>query len=359
MHEFAVVGMGITGLSSAIRLSEYGYNVVMLGDEKSASTACAGIITLQLEDLRDIILVKESIKIINELIRDSSLDEVGVTGRGFISVEDPIEAEESAELLKKAGVEFKQFNVGDALQIWPWLVLNKDEVVTLTIDDVSVEADKFIRFLIRKAVEKGVRIEKKWVKEIVYGERHRLVLSQSGEIQAEVVVLCLGAWTRVFLSKYGVSIPVAVLRIPAYRFRVSSRIISLADEVYESYWRPGVDGTIVGGGYHAEIVDDPLLFFQKPPDRFRVDAEKLLRLRLSSRAELVEEWSGPISITPDLDPIIDNLPGYDNVFFIDGLRGYGLMRGVALGYLLADIVSQRRGLDSIEEYRLSRFSNIF
>lgn len=359
MHEFAVVGMGVTGLLTAIRLSEYGYDVVIIGDEKSASAACAGIITLQLEDLRDILLVKESIKIINELAEDSSIDEVGITGRGFISIEDPVEAEESAELLKKAGVEFKQFNVKEALAIWPWLILHQDEVVTLTMDDVSVEADQFIRFLMKKAVEKGVCIEKKWVKEIAHGERHRLVLDQAGEIQAEVVVLCLGAWTRIFLSKYGITIPVAVLRIPAYRFRTSSRIISFADEVYESYWRPGVDGTIVGGGYHAEIVDDPLLFFQKPSNRFRVDVEKLLRLRLPSRVELVEEWSGPISITPDLDPIIDNLPGYENVFFIDGLRGYGLMRGVALGYLLADIVSERKSLDSIEEYKLTRFSNIF
>lgn len=359
MYEFAVVGMGIAGLSTAIRLREHGYDVVLLGDEKSASASCAGIITLQLEDVKDILLVKESIKIINDLIKDYSIDEVGVTCRGFISIEDSMEAEESAELLKKADVVFKQFDAKDVSPNWPWLKISEDEIVTYTMDDLSVEADQFIKFLIKTAREKGVDLERDWVKEIVFGERHKLLLQQIGEVEADVVILCLGAWTRDFLSKNGIVIPVIILRAPAYRFKIDEEIIAFSDEVYESYWRPGVNRTIVGGGYHAEIANDSSLFFKKPPMRFRNDAEKLLRLRLNGRIEFIEEWSGPISITPDLDPILDNLPGYENVFFLDGLRGYGLMRGVALGYLLADIASGRKDLDSVEEYRLSRFSNLF
>jgi glycine/D-amino acid oxidase-like deaminating enzyme len=359
LYEFAVVGMGIAGLSTAIRLREYGYNVVLIGDEKSASASCAGIITLQLEDVKDILLVKESIKIINNLIRDYSIDEAGVTCRGFISIEDSIEAGESAELLKKAEVVFKQFDAKDASQNWPWLKISEDEIVTYTMDDLSVEADQFIKFLIKVAREKSVDVEKDWVKEIVLGEKHKLLLQQIGEVEADVVILCLGACTRDFLSKNGILIPVIVLRAPAYRFKINEEIIAFSDEVYESYWRPGVNRTIVGGGYHAEIASDSSLFFQKPPKRFRNDTEKLLRLRLNGSIEFIEEWSGPISITPDLDPILDNLPGYENAFFLDGLRGYGLMRGIALGYLLADIASGRKDLDSLEEYRLSRFSSLF
>ena len=359
MYEFAVVGMGIAGLSTAIRLREYGYNVVLLGDEKSASASCAGIITLQLEDVKDILLVKESIKVINELMKKYGIDEAGVTCRGFISIEDSMEAEESAELLKKADVVFKQFDAKDASQNWPWLRISEDEIATYTMDDLSVEADHFIKFLIKVAREKGVDLEKDWVKEIVFGEKHKLLLQRTGEVEADVVTLCLGAWTRDFLLKNGIEIPVIILRVPAYRFKTDKEIIAFSDEVYESYWRVGVNRTIVGGGYHAEMVNDQSLFFQKSSRRFQVEAEKLLRFRLNGKIEFIEEWSGPISITPDLDPIIDNLPGYENVFFLDGLRGYGLMKGIALGYLLADIASGREDLERNKGYRLSRFSNLF
>lgn len=359
MYEFAVVGMGIAGLSTAIRLREYGYNVVLLGDEKSASASCAGIITLQLEDVKDILLVKESIKVINELMKKYGIDEAGVTCRGFISIEDSMEAEESAELLKKADVVFKQFDAKDASQNWPWLRISEDEIATYTMDDLSVEADHFIKFLIKVAREKGVDLEKDWVKEIVFGEKHKLLLQRTGEVEADVVTLCLGAWTRDFLLKNGIEIPVIILRVPAYRFKTDKEIIAFSDEVYESYWRVGVNRTIVGGGYHAEMVNDQSLFFQKSSRRFQVEAEKLLRFRLNGKIEFIEEWSGPISITPDLDPIMDNLPGYENVFFLDGLRGYGLMKGIALGYLLADIASGREDLERNKGYRLSRFSNLF
>jgi len=359
LYEFAVVGMGIAGLSTAIRLREYGYNVVLLGDEKSASASCAGIITLQLEDVKDILLVKESIKVINELMKKYGIDEAGVTCRGFISIEDSMEAEESAELLKKADVVFKQFDAKDASQNWPWLRISEDEIATYTMDDLSVEADHFIKFLIKVAREKGVDLEKDWVKEIVFGEKHKLLLQRTGEVEADVVTLCLGAWTRDFLLKNGIEIPVIILRVPAYRFKTDKEIIAFSDEVYESYWRVGVNRTIVGGGYHAEMVNDQSLFFQKSSRRFQVEAEKLLRFRLNGKIEFIEEWSGPISITPDLDPIMDNLPGYENVFFLDGLRGYGLMKGIALGYLLADIASGREDLERNKGYRLSRFSNLF
>lgn len=358
MHEFAVVGMGIAGLSAAIRLREHGYDVVLIGDEKSASRVSAGIITLQLENLKDILLVRKSIDIINSLVGSSELEEIGVTCKGFISVEDSVEAEDSAELLKKAGVDFKQFNSKDASDRWPWLILSEDEVVTYTWDDLSVEAGIFIDSLMNIAKRKGVYIVEDWVKELIYGEKNRLILQRSGEIEAEVVLLCLGAWTKDFLSRDGIDIPTAILRCPAYRFKTISNITAFADEVYESYWRPGINGTIVGGGYHAELVYDPSNFFNGPPRRFRSGVEKLLKLRLKNSIEFVEEWSGPCSITPDLDPLMDALPGHENVFFIDGLRGYGLMRGLALGYLLADIASGRSDLDTVKEYRLSRFSNL-
>lgn len=359
MYDFVVVGSGIAGLSTSIRLRSYNYNVLLVGDEKSASSRSAGIITLQLENLKDILLVKESIKIFEELVDESNIERAGMTGRGFISIEDSSEAEESAELLKKAYVEFVQLDKRDASEMWPQLIFSEDEVITWTREDIMVEASLFIEFLKELAVRRGVDVRNEKVERIEFQDGFRLVLESSEKINPDVLILCLGAWTRDFLSRSGIKIPVTILRCPVFRFKIEDNLPPFADEVYESYWRPGVNRTVVGGGYHAEIVNDPREFFGEPLRRFRSGAEKLLRLRLKSRVELVEGWTGPCSITPDLEPIIDSLPGYENIYFIDGLRGYGLMRGLALGYMLADIASGRRHIDSVEDYRLSRFGKLF
>ncbi|MCS7125488.1 MAG: FAD-binding oxidoreductase [Aigarchaeota archaeon] len=359
MYEFVVIGSGITGLSTSIKLRSYNYNVLLVGVKESASIYSAGIMTLQLESLRDILLVKESIKILKEIIEDAELEEAGIVSRGFISIEDSREAVESAELLRKADVKFKQFDVREASEIWSQLNFNEGEVITFTEDDVLVEPNSFINFLIRHAEERGVEIRVDKVERIEFDRGCRLVLGSSEKISSDIVILCMGAWTKDFLSKIDIMIPTTILRCPAFRFKVEDSIPPFADEVYESYWRPGINKTVVGGGYHAEIVNDSRMFFGEPLKRFRSGAEKLLRLRIKGRVEFVEGWSGPCSVTPDLEPIIDSLPRYENIYFIDGLRGYGLMRGLALGYLLADIASGKKSIDSVEDYRLSRFFKLF
>jgi len=357
LYDYAVLGMGVVGLAVSIRLSSHGYKTILIGESKSASTSSAGVITVQLENIQDILLVKKNIEIIEEFLEKYGGEDAGIVGREFISIENLEDAEESRNLLEKAGVRFKQLASKEALEVWPYFNISEDEIVTHTFEDMSIEAEKFIEYLLKIARENDVELKISKVLQVKLDETPEIVLEDHSTLNSQTVILCLGAWTRKFLENLGIFIPIVTLCCPAYRFRVKEKITAFADEVYESYWRPGFSNTIVGGGYHAEIVNDPRDFFKKPPEKFRRSAEKLLKERVKMDVEFIEEWTGPCSVTPDLDPVIDKIPG-SSIFFVDGLRGYGFMRGMTIGYLLADVLVGRESPENIERYSLRRFQGL-
>ena len=366
MPEFAVLGGGVIGLSTALRLATRGREVTVLERAmglRSATLHSAGIMTLQLESPGDALMVKRSIEILEEFLGDAEPSEAGIVGRGFVSIEDAEDAEETAEILREAGVEFEQFDGTKASKLWPHLSFREGEVATYTRLDASVEPKTFLKFLQSKALEAGAELHSKCLVESLRasGSRVEAVSTSEGEVRAEVFFLCLGPWNKRFLAEMGVLLPTWVIRCPAYRFKLSNHegVPAFADEIYHSYWRPGVNGTLVGGGYHAESAEDPEECFGRPPKWFTSDTERLLRLRLRCGFKLEEEWTGPCSITPDYEPIIGLVEGFENLYVVDGLRGYGLMRGLAIGFSIADIALGKTPEVDLTPYSPSRFRDFF
>jgi sarcosine oxidase subunit beta len=113
---------------------------------------------------------------------------------------------------------------------------------------------------------------------------------------------------------------------------------SFSDEWLHSYWRPW--GTeLVGGGYDADFSDAPDISDAPPPQKYIENSLRLLhrRVRLKSPPRLTATLRGPCSVTADMEPIIGKIEGIENLVLVDGLRGYGLMRGPAIGELAANL----------------------
>lgn len=364
MPEFAVLGGGVIGVSTALRLATLGRDVVLVersGEMLNSTAHSAGIMTIQLESPEEVLTVKRSLEILDELLEDLPPWEAGVVERGFVSIEDEEDAEETAQILSEAGVRFEQMGWKEASRMWPSLSFREGEVATHTWEDASVEPRRLLGFLRSKLVEAGADMRKDCpVKSLkVGGSSVEAASTAAGDIRAEVFFLCLGPWNKAFLAKMGFFLPTWVIRCPAYRFRLNpgAKVPAFSDEVFHSYWRPGVGGTLVGGGYHAESAENPDECFGKPPKSFTVDTENLLRLRLRCGFELIEEWTGPCSISPDFQPIIGLVEGFENLYVVDGLRGYGLMRGLAIGFALADTALGRTPEIDLTPYNPNRFKD--
>ena len=366
MGEFIVLGGGVVGVSIALRLAIEGGKVTVLersSGVSSATTHSAGVVTVQLDSVEDAITVKKSIEILEEIIGDSDPLEAGVVGREFVAIEDEEDSEETAEILEEAGIEFEQLSSVEASEKWPQIRFNDGEVATHTWIDASIEPKKFLRFLYLEAAERGVALRlNNSVKslEVEDGEVVAAV-TNDGEVYGDVFFLCLGPWNKSFLADLGITLPTWIIRCPAYRFRVSGckGLPAFSDDINDSYWRLGFRDTLVGGGYHAESAESPEECFGRPPREFTEDTERLLGLRLRCGFELIEDWTGPCSISPDFKPIIDLVEGFRNLYVVDGLRGYGLMKGLALGFSLAEKVLGRKPEINLSRYTLKRLEKFF
>ncbi len=357
---YLVLGGGIAGVSLALRLGMEGEDVTLVDRMKrggGATARSAGVVTVQLESEEEVRIAKKTIEILEKIMDNDDGESTGLVNRGFISIEDEEDAWETKEILKKAGVEFEQLDFRDASHKWKDVRFQEGEIITHTWIDMGVEPATLLEFLKRKAVELGVDIRPYEVSRLSLSKRYvDFVETSGGRLKAEVVFLCMGPWNRRILSNIGVSIPVWIIKCPAHRFRINVDVPAFADEVHQSYWRPGFGGTIVGGGYHAEPCSNPDECLDKPNPDFGRDAERLLRLRINGEVELVDEWSGPCSIPPDFEPIVGKLEGFENLYIIDGLRGYGLIKGVALAQSLAEEVMGLRPSIKLEPYSPSRFA---
>jgi glycine/D-amino acid oxidase-like deaminating enzyme len=129
--------------------------------------------------------------------------------------------------------------------------------------------------------------------------------------------------------------------------RLSPRL--LATEIGSSLarLREGRDGTIVPQGFNPS---------SRPRDRRR-QLEDLGRLIPALRSARIQRaFAGVMDLTPDLQPVIGQIPGTDNAYVATGFSGHGYMYGPGACQALARlIVDQDAGID-LEPYRPERLT---
>ena len=85
--------------------------------------------------------------------------------------------------------------------------------------------------------------------------------------------------------------------------------------------------------------------------------------RLAARVPAMEEagwdggWAGLFTVTPDWHPVIDRVPGYDNVYVAAGFSGHGFKLSPAIGRALAEMIvnGESTSID-VSKLRFNRFA---
>jgi len=171
---------------------------------------------------------------------------------------------------------------------------------------------------------------------------HGVKLHSGSELRCENVLVALGAWTKGFLKMHGIKVKTFLLSVPIFRFKVDEcELVGLWDEAAYSYWRPSTASTLVGGGYEAYKISKPEEGFLKPNPLSEKYITDLFRYRYKfSRWAIVDAWCGPISVSYSYHPIAMSVNKVGGLYVIDGLGGYGLVRGPALA---EDLVNRMFG----------------
>lgn len=360
----AIIGSGATGLSTAYSLVRRGVKDIVILERghlaSGASSRNGGGVRAQFSTEENIALARWSIARFRELGK-----ELGVnfwfrqTGYLFIA-----ESEEELRALSRAVELHRRFRLGtkmvDSNQI-------HDIVPALSLEGVIGGAFRkgdgilfpfpLLFGLAERLREVGVAIHTHCEVTGIARSRERfLVETSKGQVEADKVLNAAGAWSYAVGRMMGVDLPTRRVRHqimasePLAPF-LDPMVVTVKDGFYVSQSQRG---ELVGGISEAQPHGDDQS--RSSSEFCRRFSSRLVRMfpRLSA-AKMMRQWAGYYDMSPDANPILDEVPGLEGAFVACGFSGHGFMISPAVGEFMASMILGERPMFPRKPYGLDRF----
>jgi sarcosine oxidase subunit beta len=201
---------------------------------------------------------------------------------------------------------------------------------------------------------KGLRLDQQ--------RRIKTIITDKGEVSAGLLVNAAGAWAARVAQHAGVELPVAPLR---RQVAITYPCELLPEEMPMTIF--------AGDGFHLRVRDGRvLLLWPDQPqvaDLFETTVEdawiEVVRARAQARVPCLRAaaidrancWAGLYDMSPDRHAILGPASEVENLYFINGSSGHGVMHAPALGQLLSEMILDGEA-HTMETYDLrpSRFA---
>ncbi len=361
-YDYAVVGGGIVGLSTAAALAEsQPYKRILLiergalptgASTKNAGFACFGSLTELLADLQT--MSEEEMLALVELrwkgllrLRQRLGDErIGYEPVGGYEL---IGEQELNSLQHLEAVNFMLFK------------LFKQEIFTLHNDKIRefgfcrqhskalvfnclegmLHTGQMVKSLWQYAAERGVHIVTGCEVHELHEQRGKIVIScqtisQNIDFQAEKVAVCTNAFACELLAELDVrpgrGQVLITDPIPNLPFRGAFHM----DEGYY-YFRNVGNRVLFGGGRNTDFAGETTTKFEVTPLIMNLLEEKLRRVILpGTDFRIAMRWAGIMAFGPNKQPIVQPHPALPQVFLGVRMGGMGVAIGSMIGSSLAE-----------------------
>ena len=201
---------------------------------------------------------------------------------------------------------------------------------------------------------------------VVENGRTTGVVTEQGRIDAGAVIVAAGPWSRSLMRQCDIDLPTTAVRAQIGLFnRVPEieRHCTVLDATLGIYSRPeGSDLMLVGSLETSETkdkVDDPDAYPETADfERITHYSERLTRrYPAMSGGSFLNGYASLYDVTPDWQPILDALPGVDNLYCATGSSGHGFKLAPVVGEMMADLVLDgKRPEDDINMFAFERFA---
>ena len=355
--DVVIVGAGIMGVSTAYHLARRnsGRVVVLERDSVcSGSTALAsGGIRHQYANRLGIELTTHSIVTYERFEEEFGVDP-NFRQHGYlilVTTEDELAvARRSVALQRSLGVDVELLDAAGVRRLAPYL--RSDDLLGGTYSPRDGYADPYLctTAMAARARELGVVIRQQQAVRSFTRDGHRVtgVVTDTGAVEAGAIVIATGAWSGVVGELAGVVIPVRPHR--RHKFVTAAfppdAIPAAAPFVIDPH--AGVSMRREGPGMLLGIGN------REEPASFSTEVDRSLEARVVERAvhrapaladaRLMKGWAGLYEMTPDQTGIVSAVPAAPGLYVIAGFSGHGFMHGPIAGRLMAEIVTEGRGI---------------
>ncbi|MEP0354161.1 FAD-binding oxidoreductase [Paraglaciecola sp.] len=408
-----IIGGGIVGISAALTLAERNIPVVLLEKGHIAceqSSRNLGWIRKTSRDAQDVPLAQAADKLwqsMPERIGQS----VGYKQSGIMFLANTTEQMEVYENWIKSVDDLNLDSTLLSNEEIAKRVPNSSKKwagAIYTASDGRAEPHIATPGLAKAALQRGAKILQNTAVRCLMtsGGKVNGVITEAGEIKCEQVILAGGMGSRRFLGNMGINLPTLGLVCSVMRTTPIDGPTDIAVGASNFSFRKHQGGGYVitqRGALKAPLVLDHLLIGYKyleqlkhqrsflrvslgkeflrdlalarrwqatsasPFERLRINnpptvdglnQEALAALReawpIFNQANIDEAWAGLIDVTPDSNPIIDNIDTLPGLTLATGFSGHGFGTGPAAGQLAADIATGATPLVNNGPYKFSR-----
>jgi len=357
----AVIGGGAMGASLIYHLTQLGWDDVVLL-EKNELTAgstwhAAGLCTHYAHNITIMNLRAHSVKLYQSVLAEETGQPVSFHACGALRVtrhQDRLDEFRQVQGIGKfAGFDFHILSPRELKQIYP--LAEVDDLIGAIYEplDGHVDPSQATQAMARGARNRGAEIYRHTCVTAIKQKTNSewLITTDKGEITAEHIVNAAGTWCREIGDMMGVDLPVVPM---LHQYIVSDRIAAFAELDQELpmirdpdeswYLRMERDGVIIGPyekqGKPWSIDGVPPEFGMEllAPDIDAIaDIAALAMERVPAAAEggIKSIVNGPITFTPDANPLIGPAFGLRNAWLLTG-SSMGIMEGGGAGKFLAE-----------------------
>ena len=353
-----IIGGGVIGCSIAYHLTKIGWDDVVLLERKQLTSGTTWHAAGLVGQLRPSINMTKLAKYTGELYRGLEAETGQATGyRQCGSISMATNAERFEELKRSASMA-KVFDL-------PVHVVTPEEIKSLAgivnVDDVvggiHIPSDGYANAVdITMALAKGARsggariFENTKVTRIRHdGTRATGVDTDEGRIDADVVVICGGMWTRDLAASVGVTAPLHACEHYYVLFEgvagLDASLPVLRDYDYCGYYKHDAGKLLVGAfepnarpwgmdGISEDFCFDEIAGSFEHFEPLLMDAMR--RVPALENAGILKFFCGPESFTPDVRYHLGESAELKGCFVAAGLNSIGLQSAGGVGKVMAD-----------------------
>jgi sarcosine oxidase, subunit beta len=363
--DVAIVGAGVTGLSVAWHLARLGVGRIVVLERTGIGAEASGVqpggVRQQWSTRVSCDLAKESVDFYLDVA--ARLD---ATARprfdrcGYLFVADTDEMlaalEENVSLQQELGVPSRLVTPEEASVLVPGLLADGMKGASWCAEDGYFDKPQGVVEAFAEAVARdGVSIARADVAMIEQrGSAWSLVLVDGGRVAADAIVVAAGYGTPAIVSGLGIELPITKeARYLFFSSPIAERLLEPLVVASERRFaaKQLADGRVLASDLGAD--GDP----ESGRRHWRANVAKGVR-SLLPQLEFVPFdilVEGFYDVTPDHQPILGRVDGYDGLWLAAGFSGHGFMMAPAVGRRLADAITGGVLDSSLQTLSIGRF----